>query len=78
MCMCIYIYIIESFWCISETNTTLLNQLYFNTKILMWLGLMLLHSIHVVERMNVGDEETHITICLFPPLRNQMALCNHL
>lgn len=44
----------------------------------MWLGLMLLHSIHVVERMKVGDEETHITICLFPPLRNQMALCNHL
>ena len=73
----VYIYIIESSWCISETNT-LLNQLYFNTKILMWLGLMLLHSIHVVERMKVGDEETHITICLFPPLRNQMALCNHL
>ena len=44
----------------------------------MWLGLMLLHSIHVIERMNVGDEETRITISLFPSLRNQMALCNHL
>ena len=43
----------------------------------MWLGLMLLYSIHVVERMNV-DEETRITICLFPSLRNQLALCNHL